>query len=129
MTRVYEAETKDVADPQAFTPVKEAPSTDSLALARDESVSVLSAMNRLMSAMIVPDLSDEALRLLMAPELLPPAYQNLLRVVAADSARRRGWIATAEELMNDCNNPALKQAWKGWIARCGSEQQKTPKAV
>jgi thymidylate synthase len=116
---VYE---KDAADLQAFTPVEEAPNTDSLALARDESESVLLEMNRLMSTMIAPEMSDEALHLLMAPELLPPAYQNLLRVVAADSARRRGWIATAEELMNDCNNPALKQAWKGWIARCNGAQ-------
>jgi thymidylate synthase len=123
---VYE---KDAADLQAFTPVEEAPSTDSLALAREESEVVLSEMDRLMTTMTIPDMSREALLSLMSSVQLPPAYQNLLRVVAADSARRRGWIEVAGDLMIGCSNPALSQAWEGWIMRCGGEQEKPPVAI
>jgi thymidylate synthase len=122
---VYE---KDAADLRAITPVEEAPSTDSLALARDESEAVLSEMNRLMSEMIVPELSRKTLCSLLSSELLPLAYQNLLRVVAADSARRRGWSEVSEELMTECNNSALVQAWEGWTARCRA-QQKPPVTI
>jgi thymidylate synthase len=112
---VYE---KDAADLQAFTPVELVPNTDSLALARDESEAVLSEMNRLMSAMTRPELSHEDLRSLMSTKVLPLAYQNLLRVVAADSVRRRGWIEIAVELMAECSNLGLRQAWEDWTARC-----------
>jgi thymidylate synthase len=117
---IYE---KDARDLQAFTPVDEAPNTDSLALTRKDSEAVLSEMSSVMSAMTSPDLSRETLRSLMAAQPLPPAYQNLLRVVAADSARRRGWSEVAGELMEECGNPALVQAWEGWTARCGGQQK------
>ena len=122
---VYE---KDAVDLQASTSVEEAPNTDSLALARGESDAVLSEMNRLMSAMMVPDLSRDALSSVMLSGSLPPSYQNLLLVVAADSARRRGWVGVTEELKKGCSNPALIQAWKGWAARCGA-RQKPPDAI
>jgi thymidylate synthase len=116
---IYE---RDALSLQAFTPVDEMPNTDSLALARGESEAVFSEMSSLMSAMIMPELSPETLRSLMESQPLPPAYQNLLRVVAADSARRRGWIEVAGELMDQCSNPVLVQAWEGWTERCGSRQ-------
>ena len=117
---VYE---KDAADLQASNSVEEAPNIDSLALARRESDVVLSEMNRLMSEMMVPDLSRDTLSSIMSSGTLPPSYQNLLLVVAADSARRRGWTGVAEELMAGCSNPALIQAWKGWAARCWARQK------
>jgi thymidylate synthase len=118
---VYE---KDAVDLQAFTLVEEARNTDSLALGREESVAALSEMNRLMSEMITPELSGETLRSLVSSGQVPLAYQNLLRVVAADSARRRGWIEFSNELMAKCNNPALVQAWEEWAKRL-ERQQKT----
>jgi thymidylate synthase len=114
---------KDSRDLQAFTPVDEAPNTDSLALARRESEAVFSEMGSLMSAMTTPELSRVTLRSLVEAQPLPPAYQNLLRVVAADSARRRGWIDIVGELMAECSNPALRQTWDRWAVRCEAQQK------
>lgn len=109
---------KDALDLHEFIAVDAMLNCDSLGLNRDESRRVLSEMNRIMSAMIVPGLSYQAFHSLMSSRQLPPAYQNLLRLVAADSARRKGWIWFASELMADCNNPAISQAWERWSARC-----------
>lgn len=120
---------KDASDLREFTPVDAMPNRDSLALKRDESERVLSEMNRIMSEMIVPGLSHEAFRSLALSRQLPPAYQNLVRLVAADSARRKGWTQTAPELMAECDNPAIIQVWESWSARCGRTQAKSLGAV
>jgi thymidylate synthase len=117
---IYE---KDSRDLQAFTPVDEEPNTDSLALARRESEAIFSEMNSLMSAMTTAELSREALRSVVEAQPLPPAYQNLLRVVAADSARRRGWVDIVGGLMAGCSNPALRQTWDRWAVRCEAQQK------
>ncbi|MBD3343352.1 MAG: hypothetical protein GF353_29920 [Candidatus Lokiarchaeota archaeon] len=46
-----------------------------------------------------------------------PAYQNLLLVIASDSARRRGWGNLANELMKKCTNPIYRLLWAGWTKR------------
>lgn len=109
---------KDDPDLREFASVDAMPNSDSLSLKRDDSERVLSEMNKIMSAMIMPELSYEAFRSLMSPRQLPPAYQNLLNLVAADSARRKGWTQIASDLMAECNNPALTQVWAKWSARC-----------
>jgi thymidylate synthase len=114
---VYEHETSDV---KAFTPVEEMRNPDSLALRRAESEAALSEMSRMMDEMTSPALSLNCLRALISSHALPHAYQNMLLVVASDSARRRGWGETAEELMAECSNPMLRQVWDGWAARCNS---------
>lgn len=116
---------KDAADLREFASVDAMPNSDSLSLKRDESGRVLSEMNKIMSAMIMPELSYEAFRSLMSPRQLPSAYQNLLNLVAADSARRKGWIQIASDLMAECNNPAITQVWEQWSARCERARVKT----
>ena len=117
---VYEQEVDDV---RAFTPAEEARNADSLRLARPESEAAFGEMSRLMDVIISPDLSRKDLLALVTSPLLPPPYHNLLLVVTAEGARRKGWEETADELMTDCTNPALVQAWSNWIARCRMQQR------
>lgn len=112
---VYE---RDLSEVRAFIPVNETQNKDSLALSRIESDMVLAAMNHVMEAMTARSLSQADLLTLSSSQKLPQAYQNMLFVVAADSARRRGWFEIADELMSGCNNPVLLQTWDRWNARC-----------
>jgi len=48
----------------------------------------------------------------------PEAFQNMLRVVAADDARRRGWDSEADSLGRECTNPSLVLALTRWVERC-----------
>jgi thymidylate synthase len=114
---VYEREALHV---KAFTPIEEMQNPDSLALPRRESEAALIEMSRLMGEMISPTFSPANLRALISSPALPHAYQNMLLVAAADSARRREWVEVAEELMDECSNPILRQVWAGWNARCNA---------
>lgn len=111
---IYE---KDIADVQSFTQVEEEKNTDTLALSRNESVEVLAEMSRSMDTIASTNLSQKDMRALITSHALPQGYRNMLLVAAADSARRRDWPEIADELMAECNNPALVQTWNGWTMR------------
>lgn len=119
---VYEREVEDV---RAFTPVGEERNVDSLCLGRAESELAFGEMSRLMDAIISPGLSQKDLLDLVTAPALPAPYRNLLLVVAAENARRRGWEQTADELADGCTNAALAQAWGNWITRCKAQQRLT----
>ncbi len=54
---------------------------------------------------------------LLANEELPEGWLNLLRIAAADAARRRGWVQEMELAASACTNEALKTAWARWLQR------------
>lgn len=93
------------------------PNTDSLHLPKQESNAAFTAVERRLDAMTDEDLTEERMRELSADDGLPRAFENLLRVAAADSARRRGWIGLSEAIAEGCTNAALQQIWEGWLSR------------
>jgi thymidylate synthase len=90
---------------------------DSLGLPKKESDRVFTKVNDIIECMTAPRLSQEDLRALLTELDIPCALQNLLLIVAAEAARRRGWQVLEQELINDCINPVLTQAWKNWCTR------------
>jgi thymidylate synthase len=48
---------------------------------------------------------------------LPKAFENVFAVIAADDARRFGENDRAEQIIARCDNPALLQVWRRWLAR------------
>lgn len=103
----------------AAVSVKAAPSTDSLALPRDESQLVLADMNARISELIAKDLDRSRFEKATDPHGLPAGYRNLLLILGADSARRRGWEDGLDTCLRACDNPALLQMWQRWMARVG----------
>jgi thymidylate synthase len=95
------------------------PNTDSLGLSKKESDEAFAALERSLDAMTDDSLTEERMRELLEGVGLPEAFENLLRVAAADSARRRGWIGLSEAAVGGCTNDALLQAWEGWSSRMG----------
>ena len=91
--------------------------SDSLGLPKEESDAVLARVDYLIETMATPNLSQGDLRALPTESGIPHAFQNLLLVVAAEAARRRGWLALAQSLMDDCSNSVLTHAWKNWFTR------------
>ena len=53
----------------------------------------------------------------------PVAIQNVLRVLAAELARRRGMLSISQEIMADCSNLALSQLWDRWFGRWHTEHR------
>lgn len=91
--------------------------TDSLRLMKKDSEAVLTKANELVEAMTEPSLTPEDLSLRVARANISRAFQNLLSIVAAEAARKRGWLSLAHVLGEQCTNALLKQTWKNWLAR------------
>ncbi len=95
-----------------------APNTDSLALSRDQYDYVLKIMGSVMDDLRSDMLVAARFTQLIERTDLPESWCNLLRIVAADAARRRNWIDEMTNAAGQCTNPALNAAWKAWLERC-----------
>jgi thymidylate synthase len=100
--------------------VEIAPNTDSLRLPRGESDGAFATLERLLDAMTDNRLTEGRMRELVEGDGLPETFKNLLRIAAADSARRRRWFGLSEAAAGECTNGALLQVWEGWSSRMGT---------
>jgi thymidylate synthase len=111
---LYTRNTKSI---ESVAPIVAARNEDSLSLPRSDAEPSFSELSCRIEALAAPVLSEGALLELAAVRDLPKAFQNMLLVVAAESARRRGWIRLADDVMSSCTNPALIQVWNQWQNR------------
>jgi thymidylate synthase len=102
------------------TRVQAAPNTHSLRLPKEESDEAFAALERRLDAMTADWLTEKGMQKLLEGNSLPEAFQNFLRVAAADSARRRGWTGLSEDIIGRCTVGALLRIWEEWALRTGS---------
>lgn len=108
---------------------RRATNSDSLGLGWEESKRVLAKVWRRTLALSSSSLTPAKLTRLLSADDLPEPYENLVRVLAADSSRRRQWPDQMHQSMIDCRNPALRFLWDAWLKRRvgeGSAIQATP---
>ena len=108
---------KDLPELLNSSPVTALENVDSLSLPREQSEWVLTELARRLEIMASSEISSERLVALAEWGDAPKAYENLLRVAAADHARRQHWSRVADFLMEGCTNPALTQVWDRWVKR------------
>lgn len=92
-------------------------SVDTLSLPIAESRSVLVQVGEALDALIAEDLNIERFHAATDLQKIPRAYANLLSIMAADSARRRGWTPEMDQVIACCSNPELLQLWQNWLDR------------
>jgi thymidylate synthase len=105
---------RDIGHIKKVIPVDPQANIDSLALPKPESDLVfqeLASRFKTFSEEILTEHQHEGLSNMIEA---PLSFQNLLRIVGADGARRRGWYNLSEHIMHSCTNPALKQVWENW---------------
>ena len=78
---------------------------------------------------MVGDLDQEMLEGLSLGNALPSSFQNILKIVAADAARRRQWDDLAARLASACTNDCLRAAWDAWKRRCAQKQPHRVQAI
>ena len=98
---------------------------DFLNLKKDEFDRVLALVGEAMDELRSAPLSPERFIQLIKRSDLPTGWHNLLRIVAADSARRRNWLDEMKLASDSNTNPMLNAVWRGWGKRCelASEEQ------
>jgi thymidylate synthase len=94
-----------------------APNADSLALPREESEIAFAELERRIEQMIVPELEPGQLERISHWRAAPQAYRNMLAVLVAEAARRRGWTEEVMGAMSTCTNPAFRELWARWLQR------------
>lgn len=92
-------------------------SNESLSLPKKESDPVWREMNCRVDLLVGSRLKDAEYRRLARIDSAPESFNNLMRVVAADAARRRKRQVIAHEIMGECTNRALIQLWNRWAIR------------
>lgn len=100
--------------------VEEVSNMDSLRLPKEESEKTFSTLERHLEAMTDDSLTKGHMQELLGSASLPEAFENLFRIAAADSARRRGWTGLSEDTAGGCTNEALLRSWERWSSRVGS---------
>jgi thymidylate synthase len=101
----------------SLVPIPVSPNLDSFALDRPTWDRVMIDVLRRLDAMTQSELVQGALLELALANDTPPAYENAIRIAAADAARRRGWQDVATSCVAACTNPTLVKLWTRWVSR------------
>ncbi|MBI4524759.1 MAG: hypothetical protein HY695_13225 [Deltaproteobacteria bacterium] len=112
---LYSRDEKNVAKSRPLEKV--VVNTDSLALPLKESELAFRELEQRIERMIVPELKQGELERLSCWDGAPQAYRNILAVLVAEAARRRGQMETAIGTMSSCTNPVYQELWTRWLSR------------
>jgi thymidylate synthase len=108
--------------------------TDSLALPKSLADPLWAEMNRRVDLLSENRVSAGEFASMARIADAPQAFTNLLSVVVADAARRRGHFDIAEQAISACDNVVLQHLWSSWCKakkmpqpslRANSESAKT----
>lgn len=89
----------------------------SLALSKDVFDHLLKRLMSYLERLASSDLTQKEFDHICSDSTIPVGYHDLMLIVAADSARRRGWKDRQHNSENHCQNPALRKAWDAWAKR------------
>lgn len=95
-----------------------ATNNDLLNLKKNEFDQVLALIGETMDELRSAHLLPERFVQLINRTDLPAGWHNLLRIVAADSARRRNWQDEMNLASSSNTNPILNVVWQAWRERC-----------
>lgn len=93
---------------------------DRLDLPKKDSDAAMKKMELMLEEFVRPEFSSASLMSELASCGLPHSFQNLIRLPAAELARRQGWHNEMRAIMSDCSNPALVSAWNHWLMGRGA---------
>ena len=114
---------EDADNIRASTSIEARPNTDSIALPKPDSDAAFRELASRVDSMIEGDSTPRDISDMARYPGAPVAIQNILCVLAAELARRRGVLNLSQEIMADCSNPAVSQMWGRWFGRWHSENR------
>lgn len=101
-------------------------SDDRLGLKRTELNEVLACVHQVMIDLTNEKLTRSSIPQLLCRNALPQAWRNLVCVLTAEAARRRGWLPESFEAVSVCTNPMLSSTWLAWQERASRANATSP---
>jgi thymidylate synthase len=123
---VYEQDLKRIHD--SF-PTPSSVNTDSLSFCKEESDAYFNELVRNTEKIIDQTQPMSLLLNTLQESRLPQSFRNVLCVLSAEGARRRGRLEIIHDVMLQCTNPVYKQLYDHWLIRCGVKDESTQSAV
>lgn len=111
---VYEADLKHI---QTSQPRPVVANTDSLAAPKELSEKYFHQLAYDIESIIAQNVPAERLVSMIRHSKLPIPFRNMLCVLCAEGARRRGCQGIISDIMLDCTNPAYKHLYDRWLDR------------
>lgn len=98
------------------------PNPDILSLDKLESDRVFSVFAGHIEHLISDACTESSIEQISQEPSFNSAYRNLLLIMCAEAARRRGWQGLSQTIITNCTNPLLRQLWVRWIERTNFHQ-------
>ena len=111
---VYE---RNFSDIDRSSPTNIPANEDRLDLPKDAFDGVFADLEKRFDELRHPALNASRFAGLLEAPTMPEGYRNLLRIAAADSARRRGWADAMAAAADACTSEVLALAWRRWASR------------
>jgi thymidylate synthase len=91
--------------------------TDSLGLPKVESDKAFGYLNQSIDKMISSTISKAELEEIVSSCQNPISFKNLLLILAAECARKKGWKDLVQQYIDSCSNQSLKNVWLSWASQ------------
>ena len=93
------------------------PNPDTLFLPKNKSESVFKTLYNNVQLLVTQELDTDQFLKKADANYLPLAYKNMFLVMLAEAARRKKFFELAQDIIAECSNPVLVQAWQRWFLR------------
>lgn len=104
-------------------PVDAPPSTDSIALPKEQSDEAFQELEHQVSRVIDENVTADELVAHARGLGLAQGFRNMLCLLCAEGVRRRGRNDLIEKVMSDCTNALYRQLYERWLARVSSKKR------
>jgi thymidylate synthase len=111
---VYTRDLKAISEPEIIKPEK---NNARLKFSKEDSDLLFSQLTKSALGMTASRFTPRDLKRIVYNAGLVPELVDWLLILAADCARRKGWLELVAEFLTVCNNPALTQLWGRWFKR------------
>lgn len=102
---------------QSFRRVSTGRNMDDLTLPFEESHKVIGELAANITILVESDIKESGILKLIETFRGPASYRNLLLVMAAEAARKRGWHNFALQCIVACENDVYRRLWIQWARR------------
>lgn len=122
---VYNSDIEYINKSVSAQPREQVRNTDSLAFPKEESEHWFRELADRVQLIVSEDVSLHALKVNLREFKGPEAFRNMLCVVSAEGARRRGSVDLPQEIIAACTNPVYNLLFDRWLNRVN----RNPKSI